>query len=82
LFLPPPGAASVRIPYELVQGVEVRRTDRIGEPRYMVVNSCFGRFDIVTFSRRQTEDLDPETAMAAADQLKSRVAAFRTTASN
>ena len=82
LLLPPPGTTSVRIPYELVQNVEVRRSDGTGEPRYMIVNSCFGRFDIVTFSRRQPNNLDPEATMAAAAQLKSRVAAFQTAADN
>jgi hypothetical protein len=46
----------------------------------MIVNSCFGRFDIVTFSRRQPNNVDPEATMAAAAQLKSRVAAFHTAA--
>ena len=80
LLLPPRGTTSVRIPYELVQNVEVRRSDGTGEPRYMIVNSCFGRFDIVTFSRRQPNNVDPEATMAAAAQLKSRVAAFHTAA--
>ena len=76
LFLPPSGATSVRIPYELVQGVEIRQSDGAGAPRYMIVKSCFGRFDIVTFARPQPDDRDSETTMAAAKELKSRVAAF------
>ena len=48
----------------------------------MIVKSCFGRFDIVMFLRRQPNDLDPETTTAAAAQLKSRVAAFHTAAAN
>ena len=82
LFLPPPGTTSIRIPYELVQNVEVHRNDGAGEPRYMIVNSCFGRFDIVTFLPQQPDIPDPETAMAAAAQLKARVAAFHTAADN
>ncbi len=80
LFLPPPGSTSVRIPYELVQNVEIRRTNVTGEPIYMIVKSCFGRFDIVTFLAQRPNDRDPEMTMAAATELKSRVAAFRTAA--
>ena len=80
LFLPPPGATSVRIPYELVQNVEVHGSDATDKPRLMI-NSCFGRFDIVTFLRQPPNNLSPEaTAAAAAAQLKSRVAAFHTAA--
>ncbi len=82
LLMPPPGSTSVRIPYELVQNVEVHRTDGTGEPRYMIVNSCFGRFDIVMFLRRHPDSLDPEATTAAAAQLKSRVAAFHTATNN
>ena len=80
LFLPPPGMTSVRIPYELVQNVEVRQSEGAGAARYMIVNSCFGRFDIVTFSRRQPDNPGPEATMAAAAQLKSRVATFQVAA--
>ena len=80
LFLPPPGTASIRIPYELVQDVEVRGSDATDEPRFMIVHSCFGRFDIVTFVRRPTNDSNPEVTTAAAAQLKFRVAAFRVAA--
>jgi hypothetical protein len=77
LLLPPPGATSVRIPYELVQKVSVHGSDATGEPRFMIVNSCFGRFDIVTFLQRQPNDRDPEATAVAAARLESRVAAFR-----
>jgi hypothetical protein len=80
LLLPPPGMTSVRIPYELVQNVEVRGSDATGEPRLMIVNSCFGRFDIVTFARRPPDDSSPEATTVAAAQLKSRVAAFHVAA--
>jgi hypothetical protein len=80
LFLPPPGTTSVRIPYELVQNVEVHGSDATDEPRFMIVNSCFGRFDIVTFLRWPPNNLNPEATTAAAAQLKSRVAAFHTAA--
>jgi hypothetical protein len=82
LLLPLPGATSVRIPYELVQNVEIRRSDGTGAPRYMIVKSCYGRFDIVMFLQREPNAPDPETAMAAATQLKSRVAALHTAAGN
>jgi hypothetical protein len=78
LFLPPAGATSVRIPYELVQNVEINPNDGIGKPRYMIVKSCFGRFDIVMFLRHPSSDWDPETTTSAVAELKSRVAAFRT----
>jgi hypothetical protein len=80
LFLPPPGTTSVRIPYELVQTVEVHQNDGIGKPRYMIVKSCFGRFDIVMFLHHPPSDWDPETTTAAVAELKSRVAAFHTAA--
>jgi hypothetical protein len=82
LFLPPPGATSVRIPYELVQKVSVRGSDATGEPPFMIVNSCFGRFDIVKFLQRQPGDLDLEATAVAAARLESRVAAFRIAADN
>lgn len=77
LFLPPPGATSVRIPYELVQSVKVDGGDATGEPRSLIVSSCFGRFDIVTFLHPQPDDRDPAATTAAAARLESRVAAFR-----
>ena len=76
-FIPPPGEISVRVPYELVQDVEVSAT---GSPGSMIVKSCFGRFDIVTFQK--VDDLDPGAATDAAAELKARVAAFRKTANN
>ena len=79
-FVPPLGAISVRIPYELVQDVELRRSAVTDEPRSMIVKSCFGRFDIVTFP--QSRNPDPEPTTEAAVYLKARVAAFRTAAEN
>jgi hypothetical protein len=76
-FIPPPGAISVRIPYELVEDVDVSGT---AAPRSMIVKSCFGRFDIVTF--QQIDDLDPGAAMEATAELKARMAAFRKAANN
>ena len=67
------------IPYELVQNVDVHRSTVTGEPRSMIVKSCFGRYDIVTF-HRSPDALDTEATIAAAASLKARVAAFRTTA--
>jgi len=76
LLVPPLGATRVRIPYELVQDVEVRRAAVTGEPRSMIVKSCFGRFDIVTFGQRQANEPDPDATAAAAAQLKARLASF------
>lgn len=76
-FVPPPGAISVRVPYELVQDVEVSAT---GGPRSMIVKSCFGRFDIVIF--QQVDDLDTGAASEAGAELKARVATFRKAADN
>ena len=79
-FVPPLGTTSLRIPYELVQDVEVRTNAVTGEAGSMIVKSCFGRFDIVTF--QQASNLDPGPTTEAAVQLKARVAAFRTAADN
>jgi len=82
LFVQPPGATGIRIPYELVQDVEVQRSSVTGEPRSMIVKSCFGRFDIVSFWQHQPNRLDPEATTAAAAQLKTRAAAFHAAADN
>ena len=74
------GAASVRIPYELVQGVEVRRSADTGAPRALIVRSCFGRYDIVAFGERPRTAPDAATTAAAAAQLEARLAAFRAAA--
>jgi len=79
-FVALPGAASVRIPYELVQGVEVRRSADTGAPQAMIVRSCFGRFDIVSFGERPRTAPDAATTTAAAAQLEARLAAFRAAA--
>jgi len=79
-FVPPPGATSVRIPYELVQDVEVSSNAVTDEPRSVIVKSCFGRFDIVTF--QQADDRAPGMTAEAAVQLKARMAAFRNAADN
>ena len=79
-FVPPLGSTSVRIPYQLVQDVEVRTDAVSGEPRAVIVKSCNGRFDIVTFP--QASKLDPAPTAEAAVELKSRVAAFRAAANN
>jgi hypothetical protein len=78
LFAPPPGATSIRIPYELVQDVEIRDNTASGQPRAMIVKSCFGRFDIVTFRPVPQGGSDADSTAAAAARLKGRVAAFRT----
>ena len=76
-FVPPPGAISVRVPYELVQEIDLSDA---GGARTMVVKSCFGRFDIVTF--QQADDLDPKVATEATAELQARLAAFRKSANN
>lgn len=75
-FVPPPGATSVRIPYELVRDVEVRGDAVTGNPGSLIVRSCHGRFDIVTF--RQGGTADSAMTAEAAVELKTRVAALRT----
>jgi hypothetical protein len=79
-FVALPGAASVRIPYELVQGVEVQRNADTGAPRALIVKSCFGRFDIVSFGERPRAAPDAATTTAAAVELDARIAAFRAAA--
>jgi hypothetical protein len=76
----PLGATSIRIPYELVQDVELRGGNVSGDARSVIVKSCFGRFDIVTFP--QSANRDPETTTEAAVNLKARLSAFRTAAGN
>ena len=73
-FVPPPGAVSVRIPYELVRNVEVR-ADAVGTPASLIVGSCHGRFDIVTF--RRSGKPDPAMTADAAAALRTRVGALR-----
>ena len=80
LFIPAPGATRLRIPYELVQDIQIRASSVDGEPRSMIVQSCFGRYDIVTFGPQQPNPPDPDATAAAAAQLKARVAAFHATA--
>ena len=73
LFVPPPGTAGVRIPYELVLTVELSPIN----PYSMTVRSCTGRFETFYFWRREPNTIDPESAAAAIAQLTTRVAAFR-----
>jgi hypothetical protein len=81
-FVPPPGAMSVRIPYELVQGVEVTRSADDGEARSMIVRSCYGRYDIVTFGQLPPGAPDPGATTDAAARLTARVTTFRAAADN
>ena len=79
-FVPPPGGAvSIRIPYELVRSVEVRG-DAAGTPVSLVVGSCQGRFDIVTFRRHGRPD--PVTTSDAAAAIRAHVPALRSGARN
>ena len=74
-FVPPPGTTSVRIPFDLVQEVDVRNDAGTGQPGSMIVKSCFGRFDIVAF--RRAGKPDSAATAEAAGELKARVAAFQ-----
>jgi hypothetical protein len=78
-FVPPPGAVSVRVPYELVRSVEVRG-DAGSTPVALVVGSCGGRFDIVAFGRQGKPD--PVMTSNAAAALRARVTALRTATRN
>jgi hypothetical protein len=79
-FVPPAGASvSVRIPYELVRKVEVR-ANAGGTPAALIVGSCHGRFDIVTFGRGGKPD--PAMTTDAAAALDSRLTLLRTRAGN
>jgi hypothetical protein len=79
-FVPSPGAASVHIPFELVRDVEIRSNALTGEPGAMIVRSCHGRFDIVTFARAGKPDSLATTE--AAVELRARMDARRTAADN
>ena len=75
LLVPPPGTAGVRIPYEVVLGVELNPIF----PYSVTVRSCTGRFETFCFWRREPNTIDPESAAAATAQLTTRVAAFQAT---
>jgi hypothetical protein len=79
-LVPLPGAIRVRIPYELVQDVEVGTNAATGAARAVIVKSCYGRFDIVTLAERQPGAPDSAAVSAAAAELNARVAAFRVAA--
>ena len=76
LLVPSPGAIRVRIPYELVQDVAIRRNAVNNEPESLIVKSCYGRFDIVTFWQAQPGRPDPDATTAAATEIKARLTAF------
>lgn len=79
-LVPPPGAIRTRIPYELVQDVELRTDASADQPSSLIVRSCNGRFDIVTFWQKLPDRKNPDATVAAAAQLKERVTAFRASA--
>jgi hypothetical protein len=81
-FVAPPGTISVRIPFELVQDVAIQHDAGTGAPRALIVRSCNGRFDIVTFRQSHGADLRPDAISAAAAQIENRVAVFRANAGN
>ncbi|MEO8305322.1 MAG: hypothetical protein ABI724_14475 [Betaproteobacteria bacterium] len=76
-FVPEAGAITIRIPYELIQGVDVRNHAGTNDPDSLIVKSCNGRFDIVVFWKQRPGMPDPVAITAAAVQLKTRLAAFR-----
>jgi hypothetical protein len=76
-FVAPPGTISVRIPFELVQGVDIQPVAMTEKPRALVIRSCDGRFDILTFQSPGRLDSDPDVMAAAAATLQERVAHFR-----
>jgi hypothetical protein len=82
LLLPAPGATSIRIPFELVQNVRIEGGEATGGPRFIVVNSCFGRYDLVTFLRPPPREGEPEATADAAAQMTSRAAAIRAAGNN
>ncbi len=72
-FVPWAGATTVRIPYELVDDVEVIPDAGGGTPRAILVKSCSGRFDIVTFLKRPFTPAESTPATMAAVLLKERL---------
>jgi hypothetical protein len=80
LLVPLPGTPGVRIPFDMVLGVNVERSHVIGEPSSVIVKSCFGRFDIFTFWQVEPRRLDPEATAAAAAKIREGVAGFRAAA--
>lgn len=80
LLLPPPGTAGVRIPFDLVEGVDAQTSDVIGEPSSVIVKSCFGRVDIFTLWQGEPKAPDPEATAVAAAKMKERLATFQASA--
>jgi hypothetical protein len=76
-FVPDAGAITIRIPYELVLDVEVRKSAATHDAGSVIVKSCNGRFDIVAFWQVRPGTPDPAATAAAAAQLNARLAAFR-----
>jgi hypothetical protein len=77
-FVPDAGAITIRIPYELVLDVEVRRSAVTNDPASLIVKSCSGRFDIVVFWQKRPGTPDPVATASAATKLNAQLAAFRT----
>lgn len=79
-FIAEAGATSVRIPLELVEGVDLRRDPAGGTAEAMVVRSCFGRVDFVTLATNSAESRAPEALAAMTAKVAARVAEFRASA--
>lgn len=72
-LVPLAGATTLRIPYPLVLDVEAQSSIATAPPTALLVKSCFGRFDIVTFPPRPGSR--PDAIAVAAAELKSRMTA-------
>ena len=72
-MMSPPGSVGVRVPYEVVLQVEISPVN----PHWLIVSSCFGRYDIFSFWHEQRDMFDPEAAAAVGARVKVRAVALR-----
>ena len=76
LFVPPPGTAGVRIPYEIVVSASLSPVN----PHSLIVRTLCRRFDVFAFWQKQPDKFDSEAAAVAVAQLKAHVATIPATA--
>jgi len=76
IFVPPPGTAGVRIPYEIVVDAGLSPVN----PQSLIVRTLCRRFDVFTFWQKHLDKFDPQAAAAVATQLEARLAALQSTA--
>lgn len=77
VLVSPPSTIVVHIPYEVLLKVDISPANR----HHVIVNSCFGRYDVFALRQQgQVVRFDPEAAAAAADRITIRAAAFRAAA--